>query len=163
VLWENANRFCGPVSPDNAGSTCTLVDPSVATATTCVKPGLNSQPLLSDCRWMTQNVDVTDNTFDFTPSDIGANCTAANGCGFNGLFSEYGTTAPYTAWVVPKNISDNQNNHFSDNTYTGPWSFMGPDLGVDTTWSQWSGGYTDNADGSGIYFDAQDAGSTMSK
>ncbi len=26
VLWENANRFCGPDSPDNAGSLCTLVD-----------------------------------------------------------------------------------------------------------------------------------------
>lgn len=163
VLWENANRFCGPVSPDNAGSTCTLVDPSVANATTCVKPGLDAQPLISDCRWMTKNVDVTDNKFDFTPSDIGADCTAANGCGFNGLFSEYGTTAPYTAWVVPKNIADNQNNHFSGNAYTGPWSFMGPDLGVDASWAQWSGGYTDNADGSGIYFDAQDSGSTMSR
>jgi Right handed beta helix region len=163
VLWENSNRFCGPDSPDNAGSLCTLVDPTVATPKTCVRPGIDSQPLFSDCRWMTQNVDVTDNTFDFTPSDIGADCTIANGCGFNGLFSEYGSTAPYTAWVVPKNISDNQNNHFSDNTYTGPWAFMGPDLGVDTSWSQWSNGYTDNADGSGIYFDAQDSGSTMNK
>ena len=161
VLWENANRFCGPVSPDNAGSICTLVAPSLATAATCVKPGLSSSPLIDDCRWKTQNVDVTNNTFEFSRSDIGSDCTAANGCGFNGVFSEYGTTAPYTAWMVPKNIADNQNNVFSNNSYTGPWSFMGPDLGVSITWSQWTSGYTDNNDGSGIHFDPQDAGSTM--
>ena len=38
---------------------------------------------------------------------------------------------------------------------------MGPDIGVTATWSQWTGGYTDNADGSGIYFDPQDSGSTL--
>ncbi|MFZ0665200.1 MAG: right-handed parallel beta-helix repeat-containing protein [Acidimicrobiales bacterium] len=161
VLWENSNRFCGPDSPDNAGSLCTLVAPGTATSTTCVTPGIDTAPLITDCRWHTQNVSVTDNQFDFEPGDIGSNCTQANGCGFNGIFSEYGTTAPYTAWMVPRNIADNQNNHFSDNTYTGPWSFMGPDQGVSATWSQWTNGYTDNADGSGIYFDPQDAGSTF--
>jgi hypothetical protein len=161
ILWENANRFCGPLSPDNAGSLCTLVDPSLATPVTCIAPAINSGALFNDCRWKTQNVSVTDNTFDFTPSDIGSNCTPANGCGYNGIFSEYGTTAPFTAWVVPKNIADNQNNHFSNNTYTGPWSFMGPDMGVTATWSQWTNGFTDNSDSSGIHFDAQDAGSTL--
>jgi parallel beta-helix repeat protein len=161
TLWENANRFCGPDSPDNLGSSCTLVAPSVATASTCVTPGLDTNPLFSDCRWKTQNLNVSDNTFSFQPADIGSDCTPANGCGYNGLFSEYGTSAPYTAWVVPKDIADNQNNHFSDNTYTGPWSFMGPDLGVTATWAQWTGGYTDNADSSGIYFDPQDAGSRL--
>jgi hypothetical protein len=163
VLWENANRFCGPNSPDNAGSMCTLDAPGVATAVTCVRPGIDIGSLFSDCRWKTQNVDVTGNTFNFTPSDIGSNCTPSNGCGYNGLFSEYGSTAPYTSWVVPKAIADNQNNHFSDNTYSGPWSFMGPDQGVTATWAQWTGGYTDNADGSGIYFDAQDSGSTLAR
>jgi hypothetical protein len=161
VLWENSDRFCGADSPDNAGSLCTLVAPSVASATTCVTPGISTDPLFSDCRWKTQNVDVTNNTFDFTPSDIGSNCTPANGCGYNGIFSEYGITAPYTAWVVPKNIADNQNNHFSDNTYTGPWSFMGPDMGITATWSQWTKGFTDSGDGSNIAFDPQDSGSTM--
>jgi Right handed beta helix region len=161
ILWENSDRFCGADSPDNAGTLCTLVDPSVATPTTCVTPGINTEPLFSDCRWKTQNVEVSDNTFDFTPSDIGSNCTPANGCGYNGLFSEYGVTAPYTAWVVPKDIADSQNNHFSDNHYTGPWSFMGPDMGVTATWSQWTNGFTDNADSSGIYFDPQDSGSTL--
>jgi hypothetical protein len=163
VLWENSNRFCGQDSPDNAGSLCTLVAPSVATTSTCVTPGINTDPLFSDCRWKTQNVDVTDNTFAFQPADIGSDCTPSNGCGFVGLFSEYGSTSPYKAWVVPKDIADNQNNHFSDNTYTGPWSFMGPDQGVTATWAQWTGGYTDNADGSGIYLDPQDAGSTLNR
>jgi hypothetical protein len=161
VLWENSDRFCGPDSPDNAGSLCTLVDPSGATPSTCVTPGINTAPLFSNCRWKTQNVDVTDNTFDFEPSDIGSDCTQANSCGYNGIFSEYGVTAPYTAWIVPKDIADSQNNHFANNTYTGPWSFMGPDQGGTATWSQWTKGYTDNADGSGIYFDPQDSGSTL--
>ena len=78
-------------------------------------------------------MNVSDNTFELPRLQTSeATAPPANGCGYNGLFSEYGTTAPYTAWVVPKNIADNQNNHFSDNTYTGPWSFMGPDLGVDS-------------------------------
>jgi hypothetical protein len=48
----------------------------------------------------------------------------------NSLFSEYGSSPPYEAWVVAENISNNQHNVLSDNTYSGPWSFNQMDGGV---------------------------------
>ena len=159
VLWENANRFCGPHSPDNAGSLCTLVDPSVASIVTCATAGIDINPLFSDCRWRTMNVNVTHNTFSFTRSGVGNGCSASDGCGFNALFSIYGSTAPYKAWIVPKNISDHQNNHFADNSYSGPWSFMAVNQGVVVSQAKWTKGFVDTGDGSDISFDPQDAGS----
>ena len=48
VLWENAQQVLrtGTVRTTPAAR-CTLVDPSVANANTCVKPGLDSQPLIA--------------------------------------------------------------------------------------------------------------------
>jgi parallel beta-helix repeat protein len=163
ALWENANRFCG----DGWDDACTLVDPSVATMGNCpsgLAKSSENQPAdkpdyFDLCRWKTQNVTVADNTFNFNPSAVGSDCTVANNCGFNGLFSEYGSTTPYTAWVVPLNISDHQNNVFEDNTYNGPWNFDGLALGDTVSWSQWTSGF-DNPSGSGD-FTAQDAGSTF--
>ncbi|MBO0884343.1 MAG: right-handed parallel beta-helix repeat-containing protein, partial [Mycobacterium sp.] len=66
VLWENANRFCSNGLP---GTQCTLVDPAVASASSCRLALTNSrQNLPSDnpdyfdlCRWKTQNVSVRSN------------------------------------------------------------------------------------------------------
>ena len=163
VLWENSNRYCG--SPANTSSGyCTLIDPARFTTTTCAKDVPNSKPTQSpdyfdDCRWRTQNVSVTDNTFTFTPAAVASNCTSAAGCGMNALFSEYGSYAPYGGWVVPVNISNAQNDHFADNTYTGPWNFVGFTQGDVVSWADWSGGFTDE-NGSGDHFGPQDAGST---
>lgn len=163
VLWENSDRFCG----DGSDDACTLVDPAVATMTSCPAALSNTaenQP--SDtpdyfdlCRWKTQNVTVSGNVFNFNPADIGSDCTVANYCGFNGLFSEVGVTVPYTGWVVPLNISDRQGNVFADNTYNGPWNFDGFNQGDVVGWSQWTSGFEDQ-NGSGDFFDGQDAGST---
>lgn len=163
ILWENANRFCGPDSPDNAGSLCTLDAPSIAKVSTCITPGIDSEPLFSDCRWRTMNVKVTDNSFTFTRAGVGNGCAKSNGCGFNGIFSIYGVTKPYKGWVVPKDISDAQGNEFSDNTYSGPWSFMAVNQGVVVDFEQWTKGFTDTQDGSGIKFQPQDAGSKSSQ
>jgi hypothetical protein len=165
ILWENANRYCGSTANTSTG-TCTLVAPSIYTPASCSANVPNSTPsgnpdYFDNCRWKTQNVSVTDNTFNLNPADIGSGCTPANGCGFNGLFSEYGTYAPFTGWVVPNNISNHQNDHFSDNTYNGPWSFMGFAQGEIVTWAQWTAGFADT-NGSGDTFAAQDAGSTYS-
>lgn len=162
VLWENANRFCGPQSPDNAGSVCTLVAPSVAKASTCKRPLLDLQPLLTDCRWRTLNVSVTHNVFRFTAKGVGNGCSADDGCGMNAIFSIYGITAPYKAWVVPKDISDAENNRFASNTYNGPWMFMAVNQGIVVSQKSWTKGFTDNKDGSHIHFDPQDSGSTFS-
>ncbi len=163
VLWENANRYCGSTANTSTGA-CTLVDPSVFTATSCSADVPTSTPLgnpdyFDGCRWKTQNVDVTDNTFSFSSTDLGSSCTAADGCGLNGIFSQYGTFPPYVGWVVPNDISNDQNNHFADNRYTGPWSFMALSQGSVVSWTQWSSGIAD-ASASGDRFGAQDAGST---
>ena len=139
ILWENSNRFCG--SPDNSSTGyCTMVGPE-ATQKACSTPAtVKEQPYFDDCRWKTQNILVEDNAFTFSPSAIGKACTVATNCGYNGVFSEYGSDpswSPYTGDVVPTNIAFNQNNHFLDNTYSGPWCFIGWQLGTSIGFNQW--------------------------
>jgi len=145
VLWESANRFCG--SPDNSSTgACTLVDPSVANISTCDETDLtgatpSDTPDYYDlCRWKTQNVTVTDNTFNFNQADIPGCDGTANSCGENGMFSQYGTSpswSPYMGDVIETAITKDQNNLFSDNTYSGPWSFMYANQSGIMTFAQW--------------------------
>ena len=162
VLWEDANRFCGNTLETNADDTCTLIDPSVyydasdtpqspPTAGGCGQydltgagPGRDSGSPSADyydnCRWKTENVSVSGNSFFFAPSYIPGCEDAANGCGENGLFSEYGTEpawSPYQDFAIADAITTEQNNLFSDNTYTGPWSFMYFDQANVLTLAQW--------------------------
>ena len=100
---------------------------------------INTVPYINDCRWKTQNVQVSNNLFVFNPSHIGASCTAANYCGFNGLFSEFGSIPPFQGTGVEQNVTFNQNNVFSDNTYCGPWQFDVLSQGNVNTYAQWTG------------------------
>jgi hypothetical protein len=147
-LWENANRFCN--SPANTSSgDCTLVNPTVATISTCNAANIASEPYYDDCRWKTQNVLVTDNVFSFNPASFGASCTTASGCGFVGLFSQYGdfpSWSPYQGTVVEQHITQSQNNHFDSNTYDGPWQFMAGELGTIVNWSRWLTGFGQDLD-----------------
>lgn len=161
VLWENSNRFCS----DGSDDACTLVDPSVFTQASCAAHLSTATPTgnpdyFDGCRWKTQHVDVTDNVFSFAKADIPGCQLSTNSCGQNALFSEYGSTAPYQAWVVPENISNNQYNLFSANTYIGPWSFLGFNQGDDVTWAQWKAGF-DDQNGSNDHFNGRDAGSII--
>ncbi len=175
VLWENANRFCSNGLPTTQ---CTLVDPSVATASSCQsalanpaenQPG-DSPDYFDLCRWKTQNVSVNNNNFSITPSAIGSDCTVANECGLNAIFSEYGITAPYTNSIVPTNIMFNQGNRFTDNTHTGPWSFVAWSQGSadnPVNFATWSAPVTDKCGTAGEISSGtcdsgfgQDAGST---
>jgi nitrous oxidase accessory protein NosD len=139
VLWENSNRFCN--SPANTSSgTCTLVNPSSITLATCDASNLTKEPYYSDCRWKTQNVLVAHNLFQFDPATLGSECTPMNGCGLQGVFSEYGTYpswSPYQGTIVEKHITFDQNNHFESNKYIGPWEFMVYQQGSIVTWSKW--------------------------
>ena len=126
TLWENANRYCGGAGGDHD---CTLVNPTVATRSTCSTTLLATTPYIDDCRWKVQNVTVHDNTLTLTRAKI-PNCTTANDCGDNALVSQYGTCGgpcspgdPYLGTFVEDNITFHQNNHFSNNTYHGPWRF----------------------------------------
>ena len=91
VLYENADRYCGSAGNSSTGY-CTLVDPSVATLGKCTKPSLiGTNPYYNDCRWKTQNVLVKGNYFAFDPTKIGPECTSDKYCGFNGVFSAWGS------------------------------------------------------------------------
>jgi hypothetical protein len=164
-IYEDSGRFCGTQSDNTSSDYCTLVDPSVYTVASCTANDTasatpNQNPdYFDNCRWKSQNILITDNTFNFTPSNIGSDCTAANGCGFIGLYSEWGTYAPYDGYPVPLNLVNNQNVTFRDNTYNGPLVFDSMYQGDTVTWAQWSGGYTDPNSEAAIR--AQDAGSTF--
>jgi hypothetical protein len=153
ILWENSNRFCGSPANTSSGS-CTLVAPSTATLTTCNARNISHAPYSDDCRWKTQNVMIDHNQFDFNPVSIGPTCTVANACGFQGVFSEFGTYpawSPFKGTTVENNIAFRQDNHFSGNAYRGPWRFMAPAQGSVLTWAAWQ---------ASPY--RQDAGSSMS-
>jgi hypothetical protein len=169
TIYENPNRYCSSSANSSTGD-CTMVNPGVANLTTCANANLlKTTPYIDDCRWKSNNVSVTGNTFTFTPSSVDAACSPANGCGFNALISAYGTYPPYTAYHVSNNITWNQNNHFTNNTYTGPWQFQGWAQNNSVNWAQWTGAVSsgDKCLGSGELSSGvctgpfgQDAGST---
>ena len=156
VLWESADRFCS--SPSQPSADCVLTDPTLfyynssATAPggcgeadlTGATPGTNSGTPPADyydgCRWKTQNVTVASNTFDFTQANVPGCTLSANSCGENAIFSQYGTYpswSPYKAYAVEDALTAHQDNVFSDNTYSGPWSFMYQGQSGIMTFAQW--------------------------
>jgi hypothetical protein len=167
VIYQNANRH-----PGDGQDPGTLTPPSETNVdtwmndarSTCSSHLSETSPIdyNSLCQWRAQNVTVQDNTFQFNPSDsiYGGQCTEANSCGQNALFSGYSSTSAYPVWSVCNNISNNQNNHFENNTYTGPWTFTYFGQGDTENSSAWQAGAT-NVQGSGDNFGAQDQGSTF--
>lgn len=160
VLWENANRYCSSSANTSTGD-CTLVNRKVANLKTCANPRLLAkEPYYSDCRWQTKNVRVTGNVFSFTPHGVDKFCKASTGCGFNGVFSQYGTYKPYTAYRVPIAIADSQHNMFTNNRYEGPWHFDVFCQGIFVNWQQWTNGLTVRQ-GANKHVRRQEAGSTL--
>ncbi|TNC28617.1 right-handed parallel beta-helix repeat-containing protein [Amycolatopsis alkalitolerans] len=134
TLWENADRFCN--SPANTSSgVCTLVQPDPAR---CAQPGIATEPLRSDCRWKTKNVDIHDNRFELDPAVVHCQVT----CGRMAELSNYGTYpdwSPYKGDTIADAITSDQHNQWHDNTYTGPWTFVVHDTSqvLDSrTWQQ---------------------------
>lgn len=141
VLWENADRFCR--ATDTGDGVCTLVNPSVVTRTSCNQTNINNPPYFNDCRWKTQNVLVTGNTISLTPAHVPF-CTQANYCGYEGLFSQYGTYpswSPYTANTVEDHITFNQNNKWVNNIYNGTVYFDAHEQGNTVSRSIWQSTY----------------------
>jgi hypothetical protein len=139
VLWENSNRFCNSPANTTAGD-CTLVDPAAINLASCNAAAVPHLPYYTDCRWRTENVLVDGNVFHFTPEHIGPSCTVDARCGFQGLFSEYGTYpswSPYKGTIVENHLTFSQNNHFGLNTYIGPWRFIVYDQGDVVDWAVW--------------------------
>ena len=166
VIYQNANRYSGDgqdpgtLTPPSGTSVDTWINKadSICPSHLSETSPINYNAL---CQWRSQNVTVQGNTFQFNPSDsiYGGQCTQAHSCGQNGLFSVYSSTHAYPTWSVCNNISNNQNNHFSNNTYTGPWTFVYFNQGDTVGSSAWHAGVT-NVESSGFNFRAQDQGST---
>lgn len=150
VLYENADRYCG--GANSSTGYCTLVNSSMATVSKCAKPDLiRIRPYYNDCRWKTQNVLVSHNIFTFDPARIGPQCTPERYCGFNGIFSQWGSWHPYYGTVVENHITFDQNNHFSANIYRGPWLFVVHEQGNAVTWDTWQGAPYHQDTSSAIY------------
>ncbi len=75
-----------------------------------------------------------------SPPRTSARTTAAKGCGFVGLYSEWGSYAPYTGYAIPLALVNSQNVAFTNNTYNGPFRVRLMYQGDTVSWSQWSGG-----------------------
>jgi parallel beta-helix repeat protein len=141
-----------------------------------------------NCQWKADNITVSGNTFNFNPSDIAnatpplpdetlSNCPTSNltntssnsyWCGYNGMFSFFGSGSggPSVGWSDANaimNLSNSSgevpdNNHWSDNTYTGTWAFNAYGQGGGT-----QNGYSCSLTFSGWQADwGQDSGSTYS-
>lgn len=124
TLWENADRFCNSPSNTSTGY-CTLLVPDVKR---CAPPAIARKPLLSDCRWKTQRVDIHHNRFAIDPGKV--RCKAI--CARMAVLSNYGTVpewSPYREDLVQQSITLGQENTWHDNTYVGPWTFMPHDTG----------------------------------
>ena len=66
-----------------------------------------------DCRWKTQHIRVIENVFVLRPRLVGRQCTARRQCGYNGVFSQYGTYpswSPYRGTVIEEAITFTQDN-----------------------------------------------------
>lgn len=168
VLYQNSNRHPGdgqdpgtltPPPGVNIGAWISTDGPKSCTANLKETTPTNYRSL---CQWRTQNVTVRDNRFAFNPSAAvyGGKCSESTNCGQNALFATYSITSAYPRFTVCNAISNTQNNHFSDNTYIGPWTFIYFNQGDGATWAQWTSGPT-NVEGSGDNFAAQDVGSTF--
>ena len=141
VLWENADRFAGSPANTSTGSS-TLVNPGVVSAKTCNESTIRTKPYLDDCRWKTKNVKIHGNLFSLDPNKMGSSCAARTGCGFNGLFSNWGTYpswSPYKEETIQDWITFKQGNEFRGNTYAGPWHFVVRSQGTVGSWASWQG------------------------
>lgn len=131
TLWESPDRFCDnlPTSDPNYNKPYNLCTKLIAASTgNCSAGTINNAPYYNDCRWHTQNVYVHNNTFTIDPTHFPAgdqNCVPA--CVVSGVFSNQGSYpswSPYQAvHAIDDAITFHQNNVWSNNQYTGPWSF----------------------------------------
>lgn len=170
VLYQNSNRYAGDgqdpgtLTPPGGVNTYTWINTDGPHS--CPTKLSKTSPIdyHSLCQWRTQNVTIRNNKFSFNPGDpvYGGRCTRANSCGQNALFSSFSSTAAYPAYTVGNLLSNRQNDHFANNIYQGPWSFVYFNQGDIATWSQWTSDLT-NVNYSSDSFGAQDAGSTLNR
>jgi hypothetical protein len=157
-LWQDSNRFCA----SGSDSVCTLVDGgssgpftlsgckanlrSASISTSAYVGNLTGAPRQDwwdGCLWKTENVSVSRNVIDFNPAHVPhCNPGAWPTCGAGGIFSEYGSAAPYDTPMLLTQLVFSQNDVWSDNTYKGPSTFYAWNQGNGANpvnWSAWTG------------------------
>lgn len=156
VCGSSANTSTGSCTLKDpavfSASSCSAHDGPLA------RPG-DSPDYYNGCQWNADNIDVEENIFSFDPHKIqtatdtlpdidNSKCYSGPNrldtssspptgnsywCGFNGLFSSVGSTAPYFGWAGPDAIMGLTSKsdfgqvdtiRFANNTYQGPWSFQ---------------------------------------
>jgi len=141
--WENADRFCNSPANTSTGY-CTIKSHAAGTATwydtsDCTQPRIAAEPMYSDCRWQTKNLDIHHNTFRVDTSQVDGGC-APRYCATMSLFSNYGTVpdwSPYKGRRIQESITFRQGNRWHDNSYTGAWRWVAYEPGRYLTLSQW--------------------------
>jgi hypothetical protein len=153
-LWQSSNRFCA----NGRHGLCTLVDggsfspagcranlPSASINPTTYVGNLTGSPRRDwwdGCMWRTENVSVAHNVIDFDPAHItDCNRTDWPACGAGGIFSQYGSIAPYNTPLLLTQLTFFQNDSWSDNTYNGPSTFYAWNQGNGdnpVSWADWA-------------------------
>jgi hypothetical protein len=154
-LWQSSNRFC---EQEGSHSLCTLVDggsftasgcaanlPSASINTTTYVGNLTGSPRRDwwdGCTWRTENVSISHNVIDFDPARI-PDCNRVDwpACGAGGIFSQYGSAAPYNTPLLLTQLTFFQNDSWSDNTYNGPSTFYAWNQGNGDNpvgWAYWT-------------------------
>jgi parallel beta-helix repeat protein len=156
-LWQNSNRFCS----DGFDGVCTLVGDrsghftmsgckaNLASASIGTRryvgnvTGFPARNWWDGCMWKTANVVISHNTISFSPARV-AYCSreAWPACGAGGIFSQYGSAAPYDSPAIATQLTFFQGNSWSDNTYNGPSTFYAWNQGNGenpVSWSDWTG------------------------
>ena len=166
ILWENSDRYCS----DGSDNVCTLINPSVYTESSCAANLSEKSPVdyYDNCRWKTQNVTVENNTMTFDASHGGHGVHGRQPLRVQRLVLQL-RHEPVQHQTGP--ITFQQDNHFSNNTYTGPWHFWAwsqSNLANPVTWAEWTAPVTDQCGTAGEISSGtcssgfgQDAGSTL--
>jgi parallel beta-helix repeat protein len=136
TLWESANRYCATyiVGGSNNKNDTKWCPPLImgktetekqTNLTKCINDLANNADL---CRWKTKNVKVRSNTFEMTSASRIWCPTTSTSCANVAITASTDAPAgtPYAGTIVRDNITKNQNNKFSTNTYIGKWNYYIP-------------------------------------
>lgn len=149
-IFENANRFCNSngntsktyctpfVTPTIIAPPFNFTYPNPISATHPCYTSISSGSYVTDCRWHSQNIQVSDNEFRFTEAHVPC---AGTFCGVQSLFATGANNIPwapaaYNVQSVQNDVMFHNNNKFFNNTYIGDWRFVKAN-GERINWDTW--------------------------
>lgn len=149
-IFESSNRFCNSngntsktyctpfVIPTVIPSPYNFTYPNPINASHPCYTNIGSAPYALNCRWHSQNVQVSHNEFRFTEANVPC---AGTYCGVQSLFATGANNiswapAAYNVQNVQNDVMFNNNNKFFSNTYIGDWRFI-KGSGEGINWDTW--------------------------